>query len=86
MSEMLVEAGSEAAAKGAAFWRAEAKRGYVDPFNIAAMYAALGDENLALEYLRQSVRPDRLACISLPSISGYCRSATTRYTANSCAR
>jgi hypothetical protein len=56
MGEMIVEAGADAAAKVAAFWRVEAKRRYVDPYNLAAMHAALGDDLLAFEYLRQSVR------------------------------
>jgi TolB-like protein/tetratricopeptide (TPR) repeat protein len=34
MGEMIVEAGADAAARVAAFWRAEARRRYVDPYNI----------------------------------------------------
>jgi hypothetical protein len=56
MDEMIIEAGAGEAAKIPAFWREEAKRRYVDPYNIAAMYAALGDEKHAFEHLRQSVR------------------------------
>jgi tetratricopeptide (TPR) repeat protein len=56
IGEMIVEAGADSAAKLAAFWRAEAKRRYIDPYNLAIMYTALGDDKLAFEYLRESVR------------------------------
>src|SRR5262249_47547216 len=56
MGQMVLEVGEETAREIASFWRTEAKRRYVDPYNIAVMYASLGDENTAFEYLRRSVR------------------------------
>jgi hypothetical protein len=56
LERMMVEAGVEPARQLVAFWENEAQHRYVDPYNIAAMRVAIGDEAGALAHLQRAVR------------------------------
>lgn len=54
LEELIAQKGKPAAVHLVSQWEAEAKKRYVDPYNLAAMRFAIGDEEGTFRYLHKA--------------------------------